>query len=100
TRRRQVLDLAEQAPDSAISVTPVEDSASMPEWGLYIPFTLEWRDDFSPRQALHPDPRLPDERVRLGPHGRRAPRLRRPGPERQGRGGRPPPGQHRFHPPE
>ena len=35
------------------------------------------------RQALHQDPRLPDERVRLGQDGRRAGRQRRPGADRR-----------------
>src|SRR5690606_10668158 len=35
------------------------------------------------RQALHPDPRLPDERVRLVADGRRARRLRRAGTDRR-----------------
>ncbi|KAG1256025.1 hypothetical protein G6F68_009978 [Rhizopus microsporus] len=37
------------------------------------------------RQAVHQDPRLPDERVRLGQDGRRACRQRWPGTDRQSR---------------
>ena len=37
------------------------------------------------RQAFHQDPRLPDERVRLGQDGRRARGLARPGADRQRR---------------
>lgn len=52
------------------------------------------------RQAVHQDPRLPDERVRLGQDGRRARRQRWPGTDRYPGRRRRHPGQHLFHPRE
>ncbi len=53
-----------------------------------------------PRQALHRNPRLPDERVRLGQDGRCARRQRRPGTDLERRGSRRHPDQHLLDPRE